>query len=91
MTRDVTKEIHAALRTVAPEIDPAAIDPGAVLVETRDIDSMDFLSFLEALAARVGVDFPEVDCPRRRTVADIAAYIDAHAPAGGTTDQRARL
>jgi acyl carrier protein len=79
MKLDVVAEIHAALRTVAPEIDPAAVDPRAVLVEALDIDSIDFLRFLEALSRRVGLDFPEADYPRLRTLADLSAYVAAHA------------
>lgn len=79
MTRDLTADVFAALRTVAPEIDPATVDRRAVLVETLDIDSMDFLNFLEALAARVGIDIPEADYPKVRTVDEIVAYVAARA------------
>lgn len=80
MTDDVVLAIHTSLRSVAPEIDTATLDPAAILVETLDIDSIDYLSFLEELGRRVGVGFPEADYPRLRTVAQIAAYVAARAP-----------
>lgn len=79
MKADVVAAIHAALRRVAPELDPAAVDPRAVLVEALDIDSIDYLTFLEHLGRDVGVGFPEVDYPQLRTVEQIAAYVRAHA------------
>jgi acyl carrier protein len=79
MTRDALPEIFAALRTVAPEIDPAAIERSAVLVETLDLDSMDFLRFLEALSDRLGVDIPEADYPQVRTLDQIVAYLSRRA------------
>lgn len=80
-TRDLTIEIHAALRQIAPEIDPAAVDHDAVLVEALDLDSMDFLNFLEAVSDRVGIDLPEADYPRLRTLAGIATYLRERAAA----------
>lgn len=77
MSHDVLPEIYAALRQVAPEIDPAAIDPGAVLVESLDLDSMDSVNFLEALSDRVGVDIPEADYPKVQTLDQIVRYVTA--------------
>lgn len=80
---DLTHEIHAALRQIAPEQDPATIDRGAVLVEALDLDSMDFLNFLEALSARVGIDLPEAAYPELRTLAGIEAYLRGRGAATG--------
>lgn len=77
MTRDLDADIFAALRAVAPEIDPRTVDRKAVLVESLDIDSMDFLNFLEALAARVGIDIPEADYPKVRSIDELATYVAA--------------
>ena len=60
-----TDEIRAAvldsLADVAPEADPATIDPAVPLQEQLDLDSMDFLAFLSGVAQRTGVDVPERD------------------------------
>jgi acyl carrier protein len=50
-----------ALASVAPEVDPSAIDPAQPLREQLDLDSMDFLNFIIALRAALGIDVPESD------------------------------
>lgn len=72
---DLTTEIFTALKRVAPEIDPRTIDRRAVLVETLDIDSMDFLNFLEALCKRLDLDIPEADYPKIRCIDDLVGYL----------------
>lgn len=85
MSHDVVPEIFAALRSVAPEIDPAAVDRTAILVEALDLDSMDFINFLEAVSDRVGVDIPEADYPKVMTLEQIEAYVTApHAERGAS-------
>ena len=66
-----------ALARIAPEIDPAQLDPGANLRDQLDLDSMDFLNFVVALHERLEVDIPEVDYPRLATLDSAAAYLAA--------------
>lgn len=75
MTPDVLAEILAALRGVAPEVDPAALDRRAVFVEALDLDSMDFVNFIAAVSARLGVDIPEADYPKVQTLDDVVRYV----------------
>jgi acyl carrier protein len=75
MSPDIAAEVLAALRRIAPEIDPALVDRGVALTDQLDIDSMDFLELLTALGARFGIDIPEADAPRLRTVDDLVAYL----------------
>ena len=42
--QELREVVIAALTEVAPDVDPAAIDPSAELAEQLDIDSMDFLN-----------------------------------------------
>ncbi len=76
MTRE---EIEAAVRSslgaIAPEADLAHVRPNADLRDELDIDSMDFLRFVVDLHARLGVDVPEKDYPRIRTLASCVAYL----------------
>ncbi len=76
MTRD---EIEAAVRSslggIAPEVDLSHVRPGADLRDELDIDSMDFLRFVVDLHARLGVEVPERDYPRIRTLASCVAYL----------------
>lgn len=69
------------LRNIAPESDPAAIDPKAGIREELDIDSMDFLNFIIALHRRLKVEIPEVDYPALQSIAGATAYLAAKLPA----------
>ena len=67
--------VISVLTDVAPEIDPAAIDPDAELVEQLDIDSMDFLNVIVAINERTGIDVPERDYPKLSTLNDAVSYL----------------
>jgi acyl carrier protein len=78
MTRDqIRQTVLTALGRVAPEVDPAALDPAAPLRDQIDIDSMDFLNFLVALHKELGVDIPEKDYPRLATLDGCVTYLTA--------------
>jgi acyl carrier protein len=72
--RDV---VISALTEVAPEIDPAAIDPTVSLVEQLDIDSMDFLNIVVAVHERTEIAIPERDYGKLSTLDDAVAYLVA--------------
>lgn len=66
-----------ALTQVAPEIDPAQIDPTADLAEQLDIDSMDLLNVIVAVHERTGIEIPERDYGKLATLDDAVAYLAA--------------
>jgi acyl carrier protein len=70
--RDV---LVAALAEVAPEVDPATVDPQRDLGEQLEIDSIDFLNLIVAVAERTGIEVPERDYPQMRTVNGAVAYL----------------
>jgi acyl carrier protein len=69
--------VTGALTEVAPEIDPAAIDPDTDLTEQLDIDSMDFLNIIVAINEQTGIEIPERDYPKLSTLNDAVAYLAA--------------
>lgn len=69
--------VMAELTSIAPEVDPAALERARPLREQVDLDSMDWLNFLIALHERFKVDIPESDYARLRTLDDLAAYLAA--------------
>ena len=80
MTREEARAIVIdALRAVAPESDPDAIDGGAALRDALDLDSMDFLNFVIAVHARAAVDIPEADYAKLRTLESAVAYVATRA------------
>jgi acyl carrier protein len=64
-----------ALRQVAPEADLDHLDPAADLREELEIDSMDVLNLAIAIYERTGVEIPEQDYARLRSLADGVAYL----------------
>jgi acyl carrier protein len=60
---------------IAPDVDPAAIDPAADLSEQLDIDSMDFLNIVVEINARTGIEIPERDYPKLSTLNDAVGYL----------------
>ncbi len=70
--RDV---VIRALTEVAPDIDPAGIDPDSDLVEQLDIDSMDFLNTIVAIHEQTGIEIPERDYPKLGTLNEAVAYL----------------
>lgn len=76
MNEDELKSaIFAGLREVAPESDPATLRPDQNIRETLDIDSFDFLSFLIALHAKLGVEIPEADYGKLGTLDAMVRYL----------------
>ena len=78
MTDDeIRNTVLRALGEVAPEADPDELDPELPLRDQLDIDSMDFLNFVIALDAALGVPIPESDYPKLATLDGCVAYLSA--------------
>ena len=78
---EVRQAVLDALAKVAPEADASTIDDAVPLREQLDLDSMDFLNFVQALHASLAVDVPERDYPKLFTLGGCVDYLVAHAPA----------
>jgi acyl carrier protein len=75
MNRDELKQaIVQTLATIAPEIEADALKADTPLREQVDLDSADWLNFLVALHARIGVDIPDADAARLTTLAKLVDY-----------------
>jgi len=78
MTRDqIRQAVLTVLGRIAPEMDPAALDPVVPLREQLDIDSMDFLNFVLGLHKELGVSVPEKDYPKLLTLNGCVDYLAA--------------
>jgi acyl carrier protein len=71
------QRIVAVLTSVAPDIDPAQLDPEVALRDQIDFDSMDTLNFATALKREFGVDVPDADFRELASVARCAKYLQA--------------
>ncbi|MGE3507530.1 MAG: acyl carrier protein [Vicinamibacterales bacterium] len=75
--QEIRSVLIELLQRIAPELDAAALDPGAPLRETIDLDSMDFLNFVTSIHQRLGVDVPEADYARLFTLDGAVDYISS--------------
>lgn len=79
---DITEVVLGALGDIAPEADLEGLDPGADLREVVDLDSMDFLNLVTAVAEATGVAIPERDYPLVATLSGCVAYVAGHRAGG---------
>ena len=78
MTQSEARDaLLGALAEIAPEADGASLDGSVELAEQLDIDSMDFLNLVTAVSERTGIDIPERDYPKLRTLDDAIVYLAA--------------
>ena len=81
--------VLTALRTIAPEIDTALIDPDQPLRDQAELDSMDWLHLLTDLHARTGADIGEAEAGPRLSLRGLCALLAARGavqPAGSRSD-----
>jgi acyl carrier protein len=74
-TQQATQVIGEVLNQVAPDADITALAPDADLRDSLELDSLDFLSFIEGLSKRVGHRIDEDDYPKLATLASASAFI----------------
>ena len=66
------------LQKIAPESDPAGLEPNESIREALDIDSYSFLKVLVGLNERTGIEIPESDYGQLGTLAGMLNYLRAH-------------
>jgi len=74
----ITDVVLLALGRIAPEADLSALNPTGDIREQLDIDSVDFLNFVLAIHERLGIDIPEADYGKLRTLDSCSAYLGMH-------------
>lgn len=60
---------------IAPEADLGTVGDDEDLRQALDLDSMDFMNLVIGLSERSGVDIPDADAPRLRTLRGLVAYL----------------
>lgn len=75
--QELREVLVRALQEIAPEVDPAAIDPDASLTEQLELDSMDLLNVVVSVHEQTGIEIPERDYPKLSTLNDAIAYLSA--------------
>jgi acyl carrier protein len=64
----LTAAVHAAVTSVVPGADLQSLGPDDDIVESLDLDSMDVLNIMTAVAEQTGLEVPERHYPRTRTL-----------------------
>ncbi len=77
---DLEAEVVQSLSQVAPELEPATLDHARPFRDQLDIDSIDFLRFVQDLSKRSGVEIAERDYPQLLTVQSCAKFLATHPP-----------
>ena len=76
MTQEELKQIIVRnLHTIAPEADAAALRPTDDIRQALEIDSFDFLNFLIAINAELGIEIPEQDYGQVNTMEKLSTYL----------------
>ena len=74
-TDEARAAVLSSLGQIAPEADLELMDPGADMRKEIDLDSMDFLALVQALAESTGVEVPEEDYREVRSLDGMVAYL----------------
>ena len=75
MTESDRQLVLDAIASVAPDVDPATIEPDEDLWYALELDSMDQLNIMVAIGQRTGVEIPEADYPKLLSLDDLTAYL----------------
>ena len=78
---DIRARVIAIIRTIAPEVGEGELLADRPLRDQVDLDSMDWLNVIVGVHRDLGVDIPEADYGRLRTLDDWAAYLRPKLPA----------
>ena len=71
----IRADVLSVLKTIAPELDPAGIDPARPLRTQIDLDSMDWLNVIVGLQERFGIRIPETDYGQVVSLDGVVAYV----------------
>ena len=83
ITLDDTRALVGdAVRRIVPDADVEALAPDADLRQTYELDSLDFLAFVEELAQGAAVRIDEEDYPELRTLTTVQAFLAARGAGG---------
>jgi acyl carrier protein len=74
-SHETEEALRALLAQIAPDADVAHLDPAADLRAALDIDSFDFLQFVVGIKVKLGVEIPEADYGRIRTLGGCRRYV----------------
>ncbi|MFT7598017.1 MAG: acyl carrier protein [Acidimicrobiales bacterium] len=76
-TEQAMAVIKEAITTIAPDVEAelSSLDPAVDLWELFELDSMDHLNVMVEIQDQTGVDVPDREYGRLRSLASLAGYV----------------
>jgi hypothetical protein len=74
-TTDATSAVQEAIRKIVPDADFSTLPGDAALRDAFELDSLDFLSFVELLSTSTGRAITEDDYPKLRSLDSCVAFL----------------
>lgn len=59
-------------------VDESAVKPEAAFIEDLGADSLDIVDLIMALEEEFGIDIPDEEAQKLRTIGDAVKYIESH-------------
>ncbi len=72
---EIRTKLLSLLTAVAPDIEPASVDPERDLRDQFDFDSMDSLHFAAAVSEAFGIGIAETEYPQLASLRAAAAFV----------------
>ena len=69
--------VGTAVRRIVPDADLASLPPDADLRQSFELDSLDFLSFVELLTQQSGVRIDEEDYPELKSMSSCVDFLES--------------
>lgn len=67
--------VRESLARIVPDADFTALGPDDEFRDALELDSLDFLSFIETLSERAGIRIDDEDTPKLTTLSDSADFL----------------
>jgi acyl carrier protein len=77
MAKDIQTEVRRIIREQL-DVDEAAIKPEASFIDDLGADSLGLVELVLALEGEFGVEIPDEETQKIRTVQDVINYIEQH-------------
>ncbi|MEU6510299.1 phosphopantetheine-binding protein [Streptomyces sp. NPDC046942] len=75
---DALDMVRESISAVIPDADVAALEPDDAFRDVLEMDSLDFLSFVEVLSERSGMRIEDEDAPQLTTLSGSVDFLVAH-------------
>lgn len=79
---ELRADIEEIIVGVAPEVDLSVLEADENFRERFGLDSMDFLTIVERIAAETGVEIPEADYDEVQSLQALTSYVEEKATSG---------